>query len=245
MTAWVAPVEMWEILSEAWTATLQQPPAIRYFKHHEAKALSGEFDGWDADSANRKILSLANVICANKPLYGITSGLIVNKLRANIEKINIPKRKVRSIGIPTEPYEYCSLNLICRVFQIQLERFTPERVDFVFDDHSLFERLTGMYRLLKADVLNEATKEIAGTLTPGDDREIAALQMADLLAGQMISSLRFGKHEAPLKKLRDNIELLVSPTALPTHMGADELIQLLNVMWSALARIKSGSDSAL
>jgi hypothetical protein len=121
--------------------------------------LCGEFDGWDAESVDRKLLALANVICANKLLYGITSSLIVKKLRANMEKLELPKWKVRSIGIPTEPYEYCSLNLICRVLQVQLERGIHARVEFIFDYHSLFPRLRKLYRLLKASSLNEATKK--------------------------------------------------------------------------------------
>ena len=242
IAAWVGAVETWEASAEEWQRELERPPSVRYFKHHDAKSLCGEFDGWDVEAVNKKMLALANVICANKPLYGITSGLIVRKLRANLEKLELPKRKVRSIGIPTEAYEYCALNLTCRVFQVQLEHGMHNRVDFVFDSHSLLPRLIKLYRLLKTNSLNAATKEIAGTLTAGDDKTTAPLQAADLLAGQMIASLRRGKHEPPLKLLRDNIDILMSPTALPTHMGTDELFQLLNAMWAELTRIRSGHD---
>jgi hypothetical protein len=85
-------------------------------------------------------------------------------------------------------------------------------------------------------------KKIAGTLTRGDDKTTPQLQMADLLAGQMIASLRLGKHEPPLKQLRDNIDILMSPTALPMHMGANELFQLLNAMWAELTPNKSKLD---
>jgi hypothetical protein len=215
LAAWVSSVDSWESLADAWEEELAKSPKIRYFKHHEAKGLSGEFDGWSKQDADSKILSLAGVICAHPPIYGMTSGLIIEKLREDINRLTLPKKKLRSVNIPTDPLQYCSLYMIARILQVQEERNLRERIDFVFDDHSLFEWIQSDYRRFREKVIvGQPAAEIAGTLTSGDDKDIPALQAADLLAGQMISSLRYGRHESALNLLRSQIDIYMAPVPL-------------------------------
>ena len=219
-------------------------PGIRYFSHHEAKSLSGEFADWSEHDRDGKLLALAEVICEHKPLYGISTGLIMEKFRAEMSQSVIPKKTLRTIAHITDPYQFAFFEIVCRVLQVQVERGIEERVDFVFDEHGLLEECIELYRELKNQHLEERQKAIAGTVSSGNDRAIPALQAADLLAGQLTTSLRRGKHEPPLKMLRDCIEIFAVPIPLPSHMALDELFQALNVIWSTkrLANIREKHD---
>jgi hypothetical protein len=53
---------------------------------------------------------------------------------------------------------------------------------------------------------------------------------------------RLGKHEPPLKQLRDNIDILMSPTALPMHMDQTSYSKFLKAMWAELMPNKSKLD---
>jgi hypothetical protein len=232
MAAWISSAEEWDRLADAWNTVLLAPPAIRYFSHHEAKSVSGEFADWSEQDRDEKILALAEVICEHKPLYGISTGLIMEKFEAEMSQSVIPKKTLRTIAHITDPYQFAFFEVVCRVLQVQVERGIEERVDFVFDEHSLLEECVDLYRELKSQHLGEKQKAIAGTVSPGNDKAIPALQAADLLAGQLTTSLRRGKHEPPLKKLRDSIEIFTVPIPLPSHMALEELFQALNVIWS-------------
>lgn len=230
MAGWVAPSETWEPFADRWKLELEKPPTIKYFKHYEAKQREGQFEGWEQTAIDEKMLALAKVICAHKPLYGISTGLLVRKLKEDVGRSVIPRKKLRKYGILTEPYEFCFLDTVCRILQVQVERQIRERVDFIFDDHALFEKCASLYREMK-EFFPAEQKAIAGTVSPAVDTDVPALQAADLLAGQMTTSLRFGKHDAPLEMMR-LIGIYVVPSPLPRHMGAIEIIEGMNVLWS-------------
>jgi hypothetical protein len=238
MAAWVASAETWGPFADAWDSELGNTPSIKYFKHYEAKQHEKQFEGWDENAIDNKIMALAKVICKHKPLYGISTGLIVKKLREEIGKSKLPKKKLRKVGIITEPYEYCFINTACRVLQIQLERGISDRVDFIFDEHALFEKCASLYREMKEGGLPAQQKAIAGTVSPAVDTEVPALQAGDLLAGQMTTELRWGRRDDPLEMLRSNIDIYIAPTPLPRHIRGNEIIEDMNVLWSASQKIK-------
>ena len=51
----------------------------------------------------------------------------------------IPKKTLRTIAQITDPYQFAFFEVVCRVLQVQVERGIEERVDFIFDEHSLLE----------------------------------------------------------------------------------------------------------
>jgi hypothetical protein len=59
-----------------------------------------------------------------------------------------------------------------------------EKVDFIFDEHSALESNIENFNSNKKDPFLVDYMRHAGTCTPGIDQEVAALQMADLLAGE-------------------------------------------------------------
>lgn len=232
MAALISSAEQWEGFANAWSHALATPPAVRYFKHHEAKALAGEFDGWPEQARDEKILSLAEVICKHRPLYGISTGLILKKFETELDNSVVPRKTLKTILEITEPYQFAFFEVVCRVLQVQEERGSDEIVDFVFDEHGSLEGCVALYRELKTHYLSEKQQAIAGNALSGRDTELPALQAADLLAGQLTASLRLGKHEPPLRMLRECIEIFVVPVPRPSHMALGGLIQALNVVWS-------------
>jgi hypothetical protein len=243
MAAWVAAAETWESFADAWLEVLRQSPSIQYFKHYEAKNHCGQFEAWKDSDVDAKLLALSNVILKHKPIYGVTTGLITRKLKEDTSRSIVPRKKLRNLKAITEPYEFCFTNLICRVLQLQLEHNITERVDFIFDDHTLFGRCAGLYRDLGEKCLPIEQRSIAGTVSPACDKEVPALQAADLLAGQMTTSLRFGTHDVPLKMLSEAIRIYIAPCPLPRHMGVIELFESLNVLWVAQKNLQGQRTS--
>lgn len=51
VAGWVATAEEWTKFNAAWNAVLAADPPIQYFRHHDAKMLKDEFEGWSNDDA--------------------------------------------------------------------------------------------------------------------------------------------------------------------------------------------------
>lgn len=175
MGGFLGRAEEWERASEAWDECLHQAPAIEYFKHREAQGLNGQFKGWDRPGADKKVLALATVIsrfdllgmCAIVP-FGLFDG-------------RDPKITQGMMG--TRAYDWGFAGVVKCVLQ-HMRETTPltERVDFVFDNHSALRANINVFYMMKEDPFFEAMMSRAGQCDPGDDKEIVALQMADLLA---------------------------------------------------------------
>jgi hypothetical protein len=50
LAGWLAPVQIWTVLSDDWNAVLRMSPRVRYFKFDEAMGLSGEFYGMSPEA---------------------------------------------------------------------------------------------------------------------------------------------------------------------------------------------------
>ena len=77
-------------------------------------------------------------------------------------------------------------------------------------------------------------KAIAGTMTEADDKEVEALQAADLLAGQLTTGVRLGYHEEHYRRLRDAHDIFVSPAYMPQFDRIPDLMKAFNVAWAAM-----------
>ena len=101
MAGWVADVETWESFSDDWDSVLRRPPAISYFKHHEAKAQSEQFEGFTPKQADRKILELALVIDRHidtrKKHVGLITGMKHEVLKRIMSRSVASKKQTRSV----------------------------------------------------------------------------------------------------------------------------------------------------
>jgi hypothetical protein len=168
-------VEEWELASDAWDECLRQSPAIEFFTHKEAQGLNGQFKGWDRPSAEKKVLDLATVIsrfrimgmCATVP-FGLFEGR---------------DAKITKGMMGTRAYDWGFGTAVKCVLQRMKETMPAEEtVDFVFDQHSALAPNIEMFYTMKRNEFFKDFMSQAGACMPGDDKNIVALQMADLLA---------------------------------------------------------------
>jgi hypothetical protein len=232
MAGWLGSVEVWERFSAAWASELSGNPSISYFKHNEAISLKGKFGSWSEKERDTKLLSLAQVI-ARYELTGFIGGVSLHRFKSFFSGSIIPRKVLRSIVTFTEPYHFCCNCVIAQTLghQIETVKNPVDTVDFIFDDGVPFldDCITNYAELKK--VLPEKAQMIAGTVKQGNDRDIVALQAADMLAGQALLNLRIGKKPAPLDAMRTRTIFLFhclpnDPESIPRS------ISIANVVWS-------------
>jgi hypothetical protein len=125
--------------------------------------------------------------------------------------------------------------------QVEVAKNLRDKVDFVFDRGvSYLDDCIANYPKLIA-VLPQAAQKIAGTVVPEDDKDVVALQAADLLVGQMAAEIKHnGKRPAALEMLRKAKDIRIF-NCLPEKPNLKNL-SLINVAWSTmqLDKIKKG-----
>jgi hypothetical protein len=243
MGGWVATAETWDRFSDDWDTVLQEPPAIDYFKHHQAKSQSGQFEGWLPQDAEKKIMALARVIDRHidpaRQDYGFVTGMKPEMLRFLFRNSPATTKQMHSVLKFTTSYHLCFFNVTACVRQtelIQHNRRFP--VGFVFDSgSSAFHDCVAALREMKKTRPDLA--DIIGTVTEGNDEELAPLQAADLLVGQATANLKRGAPEPPLQLLASKPRILFNPlTTGTTHdaflQGFAGTVEHFNVTWSSL-----------
>jgi len=238
MGGWVASVEAWENFSDDWDRELHRAPAIPYFKQKEANSKTEQFAGWAEADINLKTFRLAQVVDRHidprRKQYGILTGLKPEVLRILLRLSVAAKKQVRSALKMTEPYDFCFHSVIGMVllhqhFNLRENKF----VDFIFDTHSSFERCEKIHREVKGLMLPELAA-IAGTITEGDDKQLAPLQAADLLVGQATKNLKQGKPDKPFLLLARGQRILFAPLRWGEDAaltGFAETLEVFNSVW--------------
>ena len=178
MGGFLGRVEEWLKASDAWDECLHENPRIEYFKHSEFMNLGDQFWKFSRQQADKKILALATVI-GN---YDLTSfcaivphGLIKNK-------------PVEKGLIGTRVYDWGFSLAIKLALQHMRSQPEHERVDFIFDKCSELRANIENFNAMKENPFTAEFMSHAGACDPGDDREVVALQMADLLAGEFLAA---------------------------------------------------------
>ncbi|MGC2473178.1 MAG: DUF3800 domain-containing protein [Candidatus Sulfotelmatobacter sp.] len=171
----VGHIDEWKQASEAWDACLRESPSINYFSRNEANMLDGQFRHWKRSAADEKVKNLAGVI-AQFRLQGFC---------ASVPHSWFANRDAQSSKgmIGSRVYDWGFLTAISGVLQYMSKLKVDYTVDFIFDERSELSACIGIYNEMK----NSGAVEVmahAGICLPGNDEEVAALQMADLLAGE-------------------------------------------------------------
>lgn len=179
MGGFVAHVDVWMKIEEAWDNCLHQHPRIEYFKHYECRNQSGQFWQFTKEQADKKMLELAEVI-GGFDLQGLCA--IVPHVLSDVDK----RAKKYAQGA-ARVYDWGFTTALKMTFQWIETRPDSEKVDFIFDEHSALESNIENFNLNKKDPFLADFMRHAGTCSPGKDEEVAALQMADLLAGEFLS----------------------------------------------------------
>lgn len=213
MAGWTANVRDWEKFSDTWQGFLSRKPAINYFKTHEADTLNGEFGHMDRAQAEHKKLGLTRVICDYRDsLFGYITTVPHEYLRAK------PKKLRKSVG--SRIYDWAFICQVSTILEHALYAREKEKVDFVFDKCSELRTCISSYEEM-IPKLPLAIGRLAGTIVPGNDEEICALQAADLLAGEHASYMRTGSKSIRYSEMeRAKVPILVVPASPPQQMHA-------------------------
>ncbi len=191
MGGFVGHVDEWLEVADAWDDCLHQHPRIEYFKHYECQSLGGQFWQFNREQADKKMLDLAAVI-AGFDLQGLCA--IVPHVLGDIDK-NARKYAQQAARV----YDWGFITATKMTIQWMEPQPDGEMVDFIFDEHSALEANIQNLNANKRDPFLNDYMRHAGTCTPGKDQEIAALQMADLLAGEFSAEGETGIRREALK----------------------------------------------
>jgi len=242
MAGWLARFDEWESFSTAWEKELKFNPAIEYFNHNEAMGNKCQFKGWSDVDRDSKMMALAGVI-ARYNLVGLVGRIDIPQLDSLFSRSIAPRRQLRSVIKFTEPYHHACQCVVAVTlgYQILKAKNLADQVDFIFDEGVRYlADIIGNYPRLKAILPAEARK-IAGTIIPGNDRQIVALQAADLLAGQELLKLRIKTEPKPLAVI-DGGRI----NRFSCHgKGLERIpssISKLNVIWAAKRLLKVQDD---
>lgn len=231
VAGWVADCETWSRFTEDWQSVLDAEPRIDYFKHHEAKGFTGQFSGWSESDAEAKIAALVDVVCRHE-MYGVVSGLSTDVHKAAFAGSTVPWKVLRSVLKTIHPYQWCVFSAHSTVLQVQIDKGQSKRVDCVFDEmDGLMAQCIEKYDELKSR-LPEEKRAIAGTLTEADDKRVAALQAADLLAGQRTRSIKLQMHEPHYVRMWTAHYIAESLAYLPNLEQIPDLLKLVDLWFS-------------
>ncbi len=233
MAGWLAPFEEWVKFSDVWHRELRFEKPIEYFKHNEAMGLKGEFLGWTDGDRDSKMIALAQVI-AKYELVGIVGGVHLPNFRTIFSGSALPKKVLRSVVTFTEPYHWGWQCVVSGTlgYQIEVAKNTQDKVDFIFDGGlSYLDDSIENYPKLKL-VLPIQAQAIAGTVFPGNDKEIVALQAADMLAGQMLLEIKTKHRPEPLEIMRSSRKIHLFNCLPKNPESVPNAVSLLNIVWS-------------
>jgi len=112
-----------------------------------------------------------------------------------------------------------------------VESNVTDPVGFIFDEGVPFLKdCISNYPALKK-VLPKKTEAIAGTIAPANDRKMAPLQAADMLAGQALLNIRTKTKPAALDVMRAR-KIFMFNCLPPDPRSIPRAVNLLNVVWS-------------
>jgi hypothetical protein len=176
LAGWLAPVQIWTVLSDDWNAVLRMSPRVRYFKFDEAMGLSGEFYGMSPEARDEKLALLVNVIADHAP-EGMAS-IIPRYLFEGLFS--------RVPGLMRNPFLFAVYSIVRRIAVYCKENGVDDIVELAFDYQPsgkmqrVQEAWEAFHQMGKADETRFFPRHPPSFL---DDKSVVALQAADLHAG--------------------------------------------------------------
>ena len=209
MGGFLGSVEEWERASDAWDACLHASPSIEYFKDSEYKSLDGEFLQFNRTTADAKILALAQTL-SRFELLGFCATVSYTWFMYRDAKAS------RGL-LGSRVYDWGFLTATSGVLQYLDTKYPgSDTVDFIFDDRTELRACINIYNQTKANPFFASTMmRRAGECVPGDDKQIAALQMADLLAGESCVYMDTKVKSDAFVIIRDNNKIVHVPCMPP------------------------------
>ncbi|MGH9615778.1 MAG: DUF3800 domain-containing protein [Acidobacteriaceae bacterium] len=192
---YLGSVEQWERIADAWDECLNRHPKITYFKSDEAKNLNGQFYRFLTEASEKKREALAGIV-GESDLQGFCASV-----HHKWFEYRDPKATKGMVG--SRVYDWGFFTATSGVLQYARDVHPGETIDFVFDERSELRGCIAIYEEMRhmEDCPWSEIMSHAGTCTPGDDKKVAALQMADLLAGEFSSIANGGNTPSVVWKI--------------------------------------------
>jgi hypothetical protein len=196
LAGYINTVERWITFSNAWERERQKKPAIAYLKMSEAASCNGQFKGWPTPERDKKLLALARVIEAHHPWF-----VYCSVSRAEHDRILAP---VSPLPLKN-PYFACFWGVISLAGRCRAEFASEDSptIDFVFDGQGgTGDQAVMWYRWLKEKEQDPIIRRSLGA-TPvfRNDKDVVALQAADMLAWHLRRDHEYGAENRPIKSL--------------------------------------------
>lgn len=216
LAAYINGAGPWIEFGAKWRATLDRAPKISYLKMAEAQNLSGQFRGWSATDRDNKILQLARVIEASRPW----------SVHCSISRSEYAQIVAPVAPFPLkQPYFSCFWGIMRTAadYHLQLDRGRPANtqmvppLEFVFDEQGgLGADAALWYNWLKNGQEPDIARLMGDKPIFGDDKQMVALQAADMLAWHIRR-----RHERGADESLPVLEILLGDGAsrdIPTSM---------------------------
>jgi hypothetical protein len=186
MGGFLGPVEEWERATERWDEVCLQHPRIECFSRKEATSLGKQFRSFSREAAAAKTNALAEVI-SQFDLQGfcvsVSHGFFAHR-----------DAKISKGMFGSRIYDWAFLFAVLGTLEHVCEHIEgTDQVDFIFDHRNELDECIPFVNKLKRSESLPCNRRF-GTCTPGDDKALVPLQMADLLAGEFYQS--FVTHSA-------------------------------------------------
>jgi hypothetical protein len=201
--------EEWQKASDAWDSCLSSPPAISHFSHHEATSCDGPFKKFSSAQALKKMEKLAGII-ADHNLQGFCATVSYSWFASRDSKAS---RKATG----TRPYDWGFLTTTRAVLQFVEMTGVPDKVDFIFDRRKELDACIATFNEMKSYQWLDIMK-FAGECIPGDDEELVALQMADLLSGEFANLISTRISSNTWKILVNRYPVVHVPCVMPPRI---------------------------
>lgn len=235
LAGWAAHDAVWDAFGTDWNGVLATA-GIQYFKHNEAKALKKQFAGRLAVDRDEVLRQLVDVVCSHD-VVGLISTFKHPLFRELLDGSKIPPAHLKTMayGGYSSPYYFCFHLAVSQLLHYLVEEWRiGERVHFIFDDRNdLLRPCIKLYERIRVGMPPEI-KLVAGNAAPGNDLLEPALQLADLLAGQVIANVRARAPEPTLQRLascRAILKCQVEPEDLSRFRAT---LTYANEVWKAL-----------
>lgn len=175
---WIAESKVWANFSDEWSDILRMSPRVSYFKFTEAMNFNGEFRGISKERRDEKLKLLARAV-ADHGLLGISVS-VPHDIFSQLFSTH-PNHAVRN------PYLFMFYSLTERLASHFASEGYEDKIELVFDyqpgSNAMAMALEGW-----ESFVSSASPELRRVVTnhpPSfqDDKQIVALQAADLHAG--------------------------------------------------------------
>lgn len=174
MAGYINSVDAWSAFAEHWQRELNNAPSVAYLRMVEAKALRGQFRGWQAIERDKKLERLAALIRLFMP-----ESFHFSVDRKDFDNLIAPN-VARGIG---SPHYVGVFAIVAMVTRYLAKRGVEAKVDFIFDQQSGVDAdIAIFFEYMTKNIPKEARKLISGIPIFRDDKDMVPLQAADMLA---------------------------------------------------------------